>query len=223
MSLVIRKVKANAKRTIKKRYTHNGGKVNLNRIVNDLGKLKLLVNAESKFCLVTQTSTFGTGGQMQILSGIAQGDDYTNRNGNSIRSESLSCFISLKINASATNSVCRVILCLDRERDGSTNVPTSSSILETSTEPLSPYNVLQQQINPRFTVLHDSITVLTQVSRTMELISYSSSLQQHVTFIGTGSSSASLGEGAITIFLISSEGVNLPTFNLYSCYKYYDN
>jgi len=197
--------------------------VNVSKIAKDLSMLKMLVNAETKFSLSNQSTTFGTGRQMFVLSGLAQGDDYTNRNGNSIRSNHLSCAITLKIHSSATNTVCRVIICLDNERDGSNNVPTSASILETSTEPLSPHNIIQQQINPRFTILHDSITVLTQVARTMELLSYDRALTSHITFVGTGSSSANLGEGAITAFFISSEGTNLPTVNFYSSYKFYDN
>jgi hypothetical protein len=201
---------------IKNRYS------NPQKIASDLAFVMKMVNAEKMPVHYNNSTTIGTGGSIQTPLAIAQGNDVGNRTGNSIRLSSLALNFSVRINSSASNTFVRMIVALDIDREGSTNIPAITDILD-SADPLSFYNINQELETRRFIILIDKTFALSAVSNTNDVFQWRSARTDHVFYQGTSSAAASLARNTVSVFLLSSEGVNLPTYNLFFESKYYDN
>ena len=103
-------------------------------VMPTLGFLKGMINTESKAInsglINTAPSTTAT---ITYLTGVAQGDDYTARNGRSVRYKSLFCRGWYAINASSTQTVVRTIIFIDKFNQGS--APAASDLLQDPSPP----------------------------------------------------------------------------------------
>ena len=105
-----------------------------------LNEIRKLINIEEKILETTGSSLiFDTTGIIQPISRIAQGLDYTNRVGDSIKMQHIEVRGRIFKHATATSSVMRIMLV--RDLDGAGTIPTTGDILQTvgsSTAPLTP-------------------------------------------------------------------------------------
>lgn len=135
---------------------------------------------------------------------IAQGLDYTNRVGDSIKMQNIYCGYRWQIGASATKTFVRTMLV--RDLDGYGTPPTTTDILE-SADVLSPKKYLNTD---RFSVLYDEVETLTSVAETATVSRYFTPHEGHVKYLGTASATASNGKGSMYLLFLSSESTNTP-------------
>lgn len=175
--------------------------------------LKLIANREEKFFDVTATGTITTTATIANLSNIAQGNDYNNRNGNSIRVNRLRVDVLAFANGVAITNACRVIVFRDMMQTGTD--PVAANLLENTgatTSLVSPY--LHYDFD-RFQILCDEVfTVSTGAKPDHRRIAIG--LDDHVLFQATAGADASNWQGAVYIYLVSEQVTNGPSMSYYS-------
>lgn len=178
--------------------------------------LKGIVNAEKKRFDVRVTSSSSTTAAIAVLTGVAQGDDATDRNGNSILAKYMQVRVDTTMSGSATATVTRMIILVDTQNQG-TN-PTAALILQDPTTYLSPLNIDSTQ---RFTVLCDKFFTTSINGQRMTNYKRYIPLNFHLKY--TGSAGSTFNKNNIFVLYMSNEATNVPDFTLYSRLVFYDN
>lgn len=181
-----------------------------------------LINVEEKFFDVD-----GSGGvtvtstpSVINLSNIAQGTDYYQRLGNSIRPQNFEFRAVLRGNTAVAGNQCRILLVQDKENQGVD--PTLGDVLAAGTYPiLQPHNPLYKQ---RFKYLYDEIVNLTNPSPDLATTGTSTAyiparlvlppvkmhLGGHIRYDATAAADASNLEGALFLMAVSLDAANGP-------------
>jgi hypothetical protein len=181
-----------------------------------------LVNAEVKHVDVSSSSTVSTTPVLTFLSGIAQGDTNTSRDGNSVKCVGLHGDVTLIQNASATTSRVRTLIFVDTRSQGV--VPTASDVLDTNA--MSGLANIDTEPN-RFIILLDRFDsmVLASESRVVhwryDLTSDVKNM--HFLFSGSGATIASAKGPVVYMLQYSSEATNTPTYAIDSRCFFLDN
>lgn len=183
--------------------------------------VKSLVNVEKKFIDTTSTVATSTTPTIAPLTLVAEGDDYNQRNGRSIKLKSLQCRYYLNANASATQSyMVRVLIFIDKDSRGS--APTSSELLQDNTNFNSPINLNNGK---RFVVLYDKISDIspTNTDDSLKWKSYFKQLAMHTSFMGTGATQGDADTNHIYLCYFSTGGAYPPGFSYYFRTRFIDN
>lgn len=181
--------------------------------------LKGLVNSERMYfdCNDTQGPTYN--GAITLLSGIATGDDDGARTGNSILARSLYLNFSSTINASATTTLVRLIVFMDKMNTGT--APTVADILSTPGNGYAPLCPLNVDHTSRYKVLMDKkLTLSINGSRIARTIKYVP-LMTHIKY--TGVNATDVYKNNIYVLYITDQLANTPLVNLCSRLGYHDN
>lgn len=181
-----------------------------------------LVNAEVKHADVTGTSTVSTTPVLTFLSGIAQGDTNTSRDGNSVKCVGLSGDVTLIMNASATVTRVRTLIFVDTRSQGV--VPTATDVVDTG----AMTGLINIDTEPnRFVILMDRLDrmVLAAESRLLHFrYDLNNAMRNvHLTFSGSGATIASAKGPVVYILQYSSEATNTPTYAVDSRLFFLDN
>jgi len=182
-----------------------------------LQAIRKLINIETKVLDTVNGATIPNTGTVSTVSSIAQGLDYTNRVGDSIKIQYMEFKFRWTIGASATNSFVRVMVVRDLDGYGST--PALTDILATANV-LSPINYLHKD---RFSVLFDEVEVLTSANNTSSVGAYLTPHAGHIKYLGTSSSTASNGKGSVYMVFLGSEATNVPRVDFYSRIAFTDD
>lgn len=150
------------KRSRSRRYTPSqprkiGRNIFWKRAYNKMSYLARMLNVEYKENTSLQNDTPSTTFTKTLMSGIAQGDTNTTRDGSSCKVVGFEVAGTLTINASATVSYVRVIILIDSQTNGVAF--SSTSLLYTATDVNSPYNLNNER---RFRILFDKLYELDQ-------------------------------------------------------------
>ena len=105
-------------------------------------------SVETKYYDVTQSDSPSTTPTITQINTVSQGDGADNRDGNVIFGTSL--MLRGNVAVADTTNIVRVIVFVDKNSNGS--APTASNILQVSTDPKSPINIVNRH---RFHVLRD--------------------------------------------------------------------
>jgi hypothetical protein len=185
------------------------------RTASGLNEIRKLINIETKTLDTIKTSTtVNTTGSVLCVSEIAQGLDYNNRVGDSIKIQHFECRVRLYQNTGATETTMRVV-CF-RDLDGYGTSPTTADFFETVgvvSAPLSPYKWLNRD---RFSVLYDELICFNSTGGQTEEIVFSMPHSGHVKYLGTTAAAASDGKGSVYWAVLSDEATNTPSYALYS-------
>lgn len=187
-------------------------------IIRGYNQIRSLINTEPKFLLLNaQTPTSpSSAGDTTHLSGIAQGSDEQQRNGNRILCKDLYMDLNFSKHASATETFLRCIIYVDKENRGAT--PSTTDVLESAS-----YASMKNVDNTRrFTTLYDKVFKLTTQFPITHLKKFFK-LPFHMDFSGTGAPVANAKENHVFMLLISSEATNTPVILYSSKLSYYDN
>lgn len=149
-------------------------------------------------------------GTVSTISTIAQGLDYTNRVGDSIKMQHIYCGYRWQIGASATKTFVRTLLV--RDLDGYGTIPAVTDILETA-DVLAPKKYLNTS---RFSVLYDEVETLSSVSEVLTVSRYDTPHEGHIKYLGTTAANASNGKGSMYLVFLSSEATNQPRVDFYA-------
>lgn len=143
------------------------------------------------------TLTPGAAGTIGPISYIAQGDDYNNRQGNSVRTVSIETRLTVYVTAGGFQDNMRYILFADMENAGAT--PAVTDVLEAAS-PRSPFNHLNTK---RFVILHDEIISVSTVGNATQSRVIKQPLDVHLFFSAAAGAVASGREGALHFLLVA--------------------
>lgn len=185
--------------------------------------IKGLVNSERKH--FDHSSSAGTaiswGGEIYPLTQIGQGDGIGARNGNSVLARSLYFQYALTANTTSVGTPVRVMLFRDTMNQGDTPAVSdilTSTYLSTANATLSPLN---PNSFPRFQILYDKRTTISQDSRDTAIFKCYKKMMTHIRFKGVNGTDE--WKNALYVLFISNEQTNYPTMGFVSRVGYYDN
>lgn len=183
--------------------------------------LKRMINVEKKFIESATSSAQSTSATVALLTGIAQGDTQNDRNGNSIKAQSVSTKYNVEMNSSATATQVRIMLVIDKNSNGA--APVLSDILDNGVASNAVAHYNSDTAGSRFLILHDkSYSLSINGSRTISGSCYSK-LNHHVKFTSSTGAQASCASGHLYLILWSDESTNTPIITQSSVFRYTDN
>lgn len=177
-----------------------------------------LVNAELKYHDQSMLNTPDDSGTVDFLSGIPEGDDNTQRNGRSIRAKSIYLTGSVAQNASATETIVRIIVF--RDKSGAGTPPIVLDVLSV-TDVTSPLNV--DTAGNRFQILSDQRFQFSNSGSKIAWIKRYIPLNFHINYLYTDGTPGSCGTNAIYVIMISNETTNPPGVELNARIQFIDN
>jgi len=214
------------RRSYRRRYYPKKKSYSLGSALSTAGKaltvaygVKKLLNVERKILDNTINVAPSTSGLVINLTNCSQGDDYNNRQGDSILAKSIDLRYSVQMNASASFTTARCMLVRDNWQQGTD--PTFSELLE---NPTNTRSFLNHDQNGRFTILMDQKIVLLQSTEKSAFVSDKHfNLNHHIKFTGTDNLDASNSAGHLYLMVMSNEATNTPTFYGFSRFRFIDN
>lgn len=182
-----------------------------------LKMVKGLINVEKHYTDTSISLSTTTAGALTLLTGIAQGDDVSNRQGNSVLAKTL--YGRLLIYRDATNAIptnyVRVMLIKDLQNQG-TN-PTVTDILQ-SASTTSPLNV---DHTSRYVILMDKNYLMSENGKQGVALKFYKKLNCHLKF--TGANSTDIYTNAVYLLLIGDQSANSPDVSGDIRLGFYDN
>jgi len=182
--------------------------------------IKGIVNSEKKSYTNSLSTTLSTTPSLVAISGIAQGDDFTAREGRSILAKSCQLTGYHTASTAAATTVVRYIIFIDNDNSGS--APTALQLMGSAT----PDGYALRNADPiymkRFKILLDKTYMLDNTGKGItSKIDYFGALSHHIKFSGTGASD--YGQGGVFLMVWCTNGSNQPTCNIQTRLRYYDN
>ena len=215
--------KYNRRRRYKKKsqYSKYGGYLDTaSKALAVAYSVKKLINVEKKTFDTNLNLSPGTSGSVTSLSNIIQGDDYNQREGRSIKAISLESSLMLTQNASANNTLCRVMFLIDNDLPDSGTLPAVTDILVDST-----VNALRNPdpvMMKRFTIVRDYRFTMSNDSPNDNIQRhFYKKMQHHIKFSGTAA--ADSAQGTILVLALSDQGTNIPSLSINNRVRYVDN
>lgn len=189
-------------------------------------KLKDKINVEFKSVTshynVANIDNNGT--NMIYLSGIAQGDTGSTRDGSQVRCKGLSLHGRVQINFGTTNppQLVRMIVFQQKTSFGAT-APVRDDLLDLAagTSPISFYNL--DNVPQNFRILKDKTWQLNDASRPIFHFNEHIKLNSVMRFDGTTTAYADQSSNAIHVLFVSDQAANAPDGSLTVRMRYVDN
>ncbi len=177
-----------------------------------LNEIRKLINVEHKYNDRQNSLTCTQAGNVQLLTNIGQGDDINQRDGDSIKLQSIKIRGYIRLDAAATlSSAVRVLLVRDLQNPGATI--TGADLIQQASSvyaPVSHYNFINGvNLQNRFTVIYDEVQTV-DPSNPLVVFDYESKHDCHVFFRGTGTAFTDCAAGAVFLVVFSDATVNLP-------------
>lgn len=181
-----------------------------------------MINSE-KHVHDVQINNATTSGSVLALSNVAQGDTDSTRTGNSFLAKSIYAQLQLVGNVNQIVTQVRLMIVRDNQQVGD-SAPTVANILDASA-----ISYLQAPLSSeekgRFTVLHDSLNVLSQKFTTdtpLKTKKIWCPMNKHIRFNGTGASDIQKN-GLYLVIIHDATSTNYPTIYGNSRLSFYDN
>lgn len=179
-----------------------------------------LGNVEKKTHDISNAGTISSTGAVYSLCDIAQGDDYNQRNGRSVKFISIESKETYTINAAATTTFVRKIIFADNDLQDSGTLAAVTDVLKTA--------AVNSMRNPdpikmkRFKIYSDKVYSLDSSASSASLYKKSySKLQHHLKYSGV--TAADAGQGCLCMLLISDQVTNVPSLDIAHRLRYVDN
>lgn len=175
----------------------------------------------------TGLGTPSAGGVWNLIGGVAEGTDYTQRIGRRITLDSLEFFYTAYPNSSGTSNsgdTHRIMIVLDSQSNGTT--PSTTDLLDSNN--FSEF--LNENNRDRFHVLYEKYIdleansysggTLLSGSPKQHTVKFTLELDELTTFSGTGAAASDIATGGLWFFVISAQGSWAAIFN--SKVKFFD-
>jgi len=191
-----------------------------------LNEIRKLINVEQKYIDRSNSGNPSQAGVGVYLTNMAQGDDISARDGDSIKVQAFHFDVQISRNAASTaqGEWVRVIVVRDLQNPGA--AVTGADVIaqaSTSVATISNYNVLNGPLyNKRFSIVLDESVYLDD-SHTCDSISFRSAHDCHVYFRGASAAVTDAGNGTYHALFFCNTTTNLPTFESVSRLVYTDN
>lgn len=185
--------------------------------------IKGLINVEKKMWDMSVSGVITDGaGSLQLLTGISIGDNYNQRDGNSVKLQSNYFVMRVFNNPAASFSNIRFVLVQDNEYNGT--ALTTAQILEVATAPASLVAPLNHTIGSRLNILYDKYISLGGAGQNTAIVEqYTTFNESHIKFNDANITTTTLREGHLYMLLISDVGANYPGYDYYNRVRYTDN
>jgi len=187
--------------------------------------IKGLINVEKKFFDVAGTAQAISSTPLILnLSNIATGDDYNQRDGNSILLQSLQWRIAMYANSAAVAHRIRIIVFRDNDQRGTD--PAASDLLEVTGSNNIINSPLLHYVNQRFSVLSDKVyTLCINGDNYFRTVKKFMKMPQgtHIKYQSTAGADASNWEGALYALFVSVDVTNTPSMDYYFRLRFTDN
>ena len=219
----------------RRRVRRSRKKPNVNSVIKQAGRIRLkdaaygawkgiqflkgIINAELKRWDLTNQINPDDSGIVVPISNIPAGDDFFNRNGNSILAKYISMKFKAVINSSATHTLLRVLVFIDTQNQGTT--PTINDLFTTTSGALTTQATLNPDNTQRFTVLADIYMPLSISGNQMLFRKGYRRLNFHLRY--TGTAATDWNKNAIFFCAISDVITNLPELTYTTRIAFYDN
>lgn len=187
-------------------------------------KLKEKINVEFKAVTshynVANIDNNGT--NMIYLSGIAQGDTGSTRDGNQVRAKGLSLHGRVQINFGTTNAPCLVRMIVFQQKTPC-STPARDDLLDLAagTSPIAFYNL--DNVPQNYRILKDKTWQLNDASRPIFHFNEHIKLNTVMRFDGTTTAFADQSSNAIHVLFVSDQSSNAPDGSLTVRMRYVDN
>lgn len=184
-------------------------------------RTQYLARPESKYIQNTATTTItNSGTSIFILNAPTLGTDAGNRIGREVSFKSVQLKLVSTINASASASLIRFILFVDKQANGGA-APSATDLLEAGPTPY--YAVTQLNNRRRFSIIRDWTVPLSingdRIKVTNRFVKISVRTIYDNSTVGN---ETDISTGAIYLMALGNEGINLPTLNITARLRYYD-
>lgn len=189
------------------------------RVARTVSMLAGLVNAENKFLDTTIGLTMNnTGTIVQHLTAVSQGDDFSNRDGRSILSNTLDVRCTASLSPTATEpSSCGMAIVMDKKADIATACNWDNVYSQNN-----PWAFVDKSVSSgRFVIL-----ARTQFSLTPDRPEYN--WKRHINLKGIhikfdGTNATDLDQNQIFLICITDAAATQPVINGLARYNFYDN
>jgi hypothetical protein len=197
------------------------------RTAYGLNEIRKLINVEHKYIDFNSSGNINQSGFAAALSLTAQGDNVTEREGDSIKIQSFELCASVSRGAAAPATqydAVRVMVVRDLQNTGS--VPLVSDILETVgtvTAPYQPVDFLNgSDLNKRFTIVYDELLVL-DPSNPIKMVTFKTMHDCHTFYRGTTNAIGSAGNGTYFLVCVSNAAATVPSIDYSTRIRFTDN
>ena len=179
-----------------------------------LNEIRRLINTEEKFIDTTLSGSTSRAGSVQYLVPVAQGDNISDRTGDSIKTQSLYVQGYVFFNtASTTPQTARLIVFRDLQNLGT--APVGSDLIQsagTGFATTAPYNFVNgKQLTKRFSILYDEFITLDSSNQT-GIFSFNTNADKHTFYRGTTAASTDAAAGAYYYCVFTDASTNVPTY-----------
>jgi len=198
------------------------------RTATGLNEIRKLINVEHKYFDTDVNGNSATqAGAVLSLSLIGQGDDVSQRDGDSIKVQSfeMNGAVFRNVAAGATvNETVRIVVVRDLQNAGA--APTAADILETVGTSRAPYAFTDylngSDTNKRFTFIYDEVFTLDNAHQ-VRSFRFRTDHDCHVYFRGTTTGAASQGNGSYYAVLLANTAATLPSVDMVTRIRFTDN
>jgi hypothetical protein len=186
------------------------------RGMNKTMRLISLLNVEFKEFNTSDVDAIDDAGMVYPCTNIGQGDTNTTRDGSSLKLVGFQYSIKFTKHASATNSLVRIIVLIDKQTNGA--IYSVDDVL-LNIAALSFYNLDNER---RFVIL-DDLKLILDVNKPSIVRDFSAKLQTHLRFNNAAGAITSLTESSLSVIAISDEDTNTPTLEILTRVMFVDN
>ncbi len=160
-------------------------------------------------------------GTIQQLTNINQGDTTNTRDGAQVKLTSIFIRGNIKQNASATQTVVRLMLVLDKQTNQT--IYTLADLLQDVTASDSVLSVNNLDNKHRFIVLWDRSFSLSDSGRQVIAFKFHKKLNLKIRYDNTGNGIADLTSYSLSLVRLSDEATNVPSLRSITRIRYVDN
>ncbi len=211
------------KRTYRKRRRNIFWRRGKNKALYMAKKALSMLNVEYKNHDVTLTNVTvpDTVGVIQQLTLINQGDTTNTRDGAQIKLTSFQIKGQCQLHTSATSSVVRLMLILDKQTNQA--IYTTADLLSNVTTVDSINAPLNLDNKHRFVVLWDKTLTMSEIGNEVRQFKYYRKLSLKLRFDASTGAIADLTSYSLSLVRISNETTNLPNYSAIIRLRYVDN
>lgn len=182
--------------------------------------IKGMINCEKQyFDQKALGASVNWSGTVNLLSGMAEGDDNTERKGNSILARGLTVRLDPTGNGVQTACSIRCIIVQDKDNQGTD--PTAADILQNTGSAYATVSPLNVDHLPRYRVLLDKHFPFTTTGEMKYYFQKRINLKSHLKY--TGPLATDIYKGALYMLNISDVNTNTPALTWHTRLEYYDN
>lgn len=204
------------RRTYRRRKTGGGAMSTAMKALSLATKVAGMLNTEYKFCDTAVTPTLTNTGYIRIVTDLAEGNDYNQRNGISLKMSSIQVRYNLIVNSASTTGVAvRAMWFIDHNVDGTT--PLITDVLE-NTSTVSP---LAHANTGRFTILYDKVHCLSSDGTEENSYRWFKKLNNHVKY--SGPLVTDIRQGQVYMLWLTDLAALNPTCQQFTRIRYVDN